>query len=64
MTKAEIEKINNGMENTEDFSAVRALLEVVGRMEGKVYGIIARRVVFLSEDHGHIEYHDAWVWAD
>lgn len=64
MSKAEIKKINDQMKNVEDFGAIRTMLEIIGKMDSKVYGIINHRVVFLREDHGQIEYHDAYAWAD
>lgn len=64
MKKEEIKKINNQLKSAEDFTAIKTLLEIIGRMDGKVYGVLNRRVVVLKENHGHIDYHDAYVWAE
>lgn len=64
MTKQEIKTINDQMKTMEDFTTVKTMLDIIGKLEGKVYGILNRKVVFLKEAHGHIEYHDAYVWAD
>lgn len=64
MKKQEIKKINDQLKKAEDFTTVKTMLDIIGRMEHKVYGILNRRVVFLKEDHGQIEYHDAYAWAE
>ena len=64
MTKAEIQKINNQLRQTNDFTVVNVLLDVIGKNDGMIYAVLNRRVVFLKEAHGRIEYHDAYAWAD
>lgn len=64
MKKEEIKKINDQLKKVEYFATVKTMLDIIGRMEHKVYGIINRMVVFLKEDHWQISYHDAYVLAE